>query len=98
MTPARFDAPASNTPASRYARALRALSAAVAERILREMWLVAHDACGKPTLAHYCRRFGVSPRSFRRDLRRMRRAGLELESMFYGDYRTLFWLMDTEED
>jgi hypothetical protein len=55
MTPAHFDASASSTPASRCARVLRTLSARIADRILREIWLVAHDACGKPTLPQYCR-------------------------------------------
>jgi len=46
------------------------------------------------TIASYRRRFGVSLRSFRRDLALVREAGFHLETPAAGEYRTVCFLRD----
>ena len=95
MTTARFDARASNTPALRHARPAHVQSDAIAFRTIRLIWLTAQFVRDDPvTFPEYRRRFGVSLRSFRRDIALLRKAGLFIEAMAYGRYKLLCFLLD----
>ncbi|HWT05354.1 MAG TPA: hypothetical protein VN224_06315 [Xanthomonadales bacterium] len=48
------------------------------------------------TIADYRRRFGVSLRSFRRDLALVREAGFYLEATAAGDYRMVCFMADSD--
>ena len=95
MTTARFDVPASSTPAFRYARSPHAQTDAIAFRTIRLIWLTAQFVRSNPvTFADYRRRFGVSLRSFRRDIALLRRAGLFIEALTHGNYQLLCFVHD----
>jgi hypothetical protein len=95
MTTAYFDVPASNTPALRYARPPHVQSDGIAFRTIRLIWLTAQLVSCKPlTFVDYRRRFGVSLRSFRRDIALLRAAGLFIETVTHGDYRLLSFAPD----
>ncbi len=90
MTNARFDAPASKTPPRRSALHRQTNRDGIAFRIVRVIWLTALFARrGSVTIADYRRRFGVSLRSFRRDLALLRQAGFYREMTAVGDDRML---------
>jgi hypothetical protein len=97
MTTARFDAPASTSPARHYARPPHAQREGVAFRIVRLIWLTALLARREPVrLDDYQRRFGMSLRSFRRDIALLRNAGMYIDSTREGDYRMLCFFADLE--
>jgi hypothetical protein len=95
MTTARFDAPASKTPLRRGGRFRHTERDGAAFRLVRVIWLTALFARRESvTIASYQRRFGVSLRSFRRDLALVREAGFHLETPAAGEYRTICFLRD----
>ena len=97
MTVARFDAPASKSPACQHARPSYAQREGIAFRIVRLVWLTARFTRHEPvTLADYQRRFGVSLRSFRRDIALLREAGLYIDTATPGNYRLLCFLFEAD--
>jgi hypothetical protein len=97
MTAARFDAPASTSPARRHARPPYAQREGVAFRVVRLIWLTALFVRRDPVrFEEYRRRFGMSLRSFRRDIALLRQAGFYIEPIADGDYRMLCFLMDSD--
>ena len=95
MTNARFDASASKTPARRGGRFRHTERDGVGFRLVRVIWLTAIFARRESvTLADYRRRFGVSLRSFRRDLSLVRQAGFYLETSGAGNYRMVGFARD----
>src|SRR6202011_3189079 len=88
MTNARFDAPASKTPPRRGGRFRHTERDGPAFRLVLVIWLTAlFPRRESVTIADYHRRFGVSLRSFRRDLALIREAGFYLEAAAAGTYR-----------
>src|SRR6202011_5380007 len=88
MTNARFDAPASKTPLRRGGRFPHTERDGIGFPLVRVVWLPAIFARRESvTIADYRRRFGVSLRSFRRDLALIREAGFYLEAAAAGTYR-----------
>jgi hypothetical protein len=97
MTNARFDVLASKTRPRRGGRFPHTERDGVAFRLVRVIWLTALFSRRKPvTIAHYRRRFGVSRRSFHRDLALVREAGFYLETAAAGDYRTVCFMADSD--
>ncbi|MDP9024044.1 MAG: hypothetical protein M3N13_01540 [Candidatus Eremiobacteraeota bacterium] len=97
MTNARFDAPASKTPPRRGGRFRHTERDGIAFRLVRVIWLTAVFARRESvTIADYRRRFGVSIRSFRRDLALLRQASFYLETATAGDYRMVCFLRDAD--
>jgi hypothetical protein len=97
MTVARFDAPASKSPAYYYTHYPHALREGIAFRLVRLIWLTARFARREPvTVADYRLRFGVSLRSFRRDIALLRQAGFQVESSLDGTYRVLCFVFDAD--
>ena len=97
MTTTRFDALASKTPARRGGQHRRTNRAGMAFRIVRVIWLTAvFSRRERVTIADYRCRFGVSLRSFRRDLALVRQAGFYLESTASGDYRMVCFVLDSD--
>jgi len=99
MTPRRFDAVASSTPAYRFVLRLRKSIKAKALRCVRLLWLAALvDPKNAASIADYRRRFRVSAYTYYRDRRALRRAGLYTYALLYGRYRLLFYLDNPECD
>ena len=97
MTTARFDAPASKTPLRRGGRFRHTERDGIAFRLVRVIWLTAlFTRRESVTIASYQRRFGVSLRSFRRDLALVREAGFYLETSAAGEYRTVCFSRDSD--
>ena len=97
MTSTRFDAPASKTRPRRSGRTPQTYRNGVAYRIVRLVWLTAVFARRESvTIADYRRRFGVSVRSFRRDLALVRQAGFYLETTAANQYRMLCFDRDSD--
>jgi len=97
MTVARFDAPASSSPACHFARPSYASVEGVAFRLVRLIWLTARLARAEPvTIADYRRRFGVSVRSFHRDMAMLRQAGFHIDNAREGQYRLLCFFADAD--
>jgi hypothetical protein len=97
MTTARFDAPVSMPPARRHARPPYAQREGVAFRVVRLIWLTALLARRDTVrIEDYRRRFGMSVRSFRRDVALLRNAGMYIDTAGDGDYRMLCFLMDSD--
>jgi hypothetical protein len=97
MTVARFDASASTSPAYAYPRPPHVLSEGIGFRLVRLIWLTARFARRESvTIADYRHRFGVSVRSFYRDITLLRRAGLHIDSAATGSYRMLCFLADAD--
>ncbi len=96
MTNADFDMLTSTTRSVRNTR--HAVQRARAARpIVRAAWLILRLARREPvTVQLYKRRFGVSVRSFRRDIANIRDAGLYLDSGTTGDYCMLYFSSDTD--
>jgi hypothetical protein len=95
MTNARFDAPASKTPPRRGGRNRLSYRDGIAFRTVRVIWLTALFARRESvTITDYQRRFGVSLRSFRRDVALLREAGFYLETAAAGDYRMVGFARD----
>jgi hypothetical protein len=97
MTNARFDALESKTRSRRGGRFRHTERGAIGFCLVRVIWLTAifarHESV---TIAEYRRRFGVSLRSFRRDLALLREAGFYLETTAPGDYRMLSFMLDSD--
>ena len=97
MTVARFDAPASNTPARRFTRPAHARPGAIAYRVVRLVWLTARFARRElVTIEDYCSRFGVSLRSFHRDVGVLREAGFQIEPVAMRTYRMVCFAFDSD--
>jgi hypothetical protein len=97
MTNSRFDALASKTRPRRGGRFPHTERDGVAYRLVRVIWLTALFARRESvTIADYRRRFGVSLRSFRRDLALVREAGFYLETTAAGDYRMVCFMVDSD--
>ena len=95
MTNARFDALASKTPARRGGQFRNTNRGGVAFPLVRVIWLTAIFARRESvTIADYQRRFGVSLRSFRRDLALVREAGFYLETAATGHYHMVSFMRD----
>ena len=68
-----------------------------ARPIVRAAWIILRLARKEPvTVRLYKRRFGVSLRSFRRDIANIRDAGVYLDADQGGDYRLLYFSPDTD--
>ena len=97
MTNARFDALASKTPSRRGGQHRHTNRDALAFRLVRVIWLTAlFTRRESVTIVDYRRRFGVSLRSFRRDLALIRQAGFYLETATTGDYRMVCFMRDAD--
>jgi DNA-binding transcriptional ArsR family regulator len=97
MTRTRFDAPASKIPPRRGGRFPHTERDGIAFRLVRVIWLTALFARRESvTIADYQRRFGVSLRSFRRDLALLREAGFYLETSAVSDYRMVCFTRDSD--
>jgi hypothetical protein len=97
MTSTRFDAPASETRPRRGGRTPQTYRAGVAYRLVRVVWLTALFARRESvTISDYRRRFGVSLRSFRRDVALLREAGFYLETIAANQYRMLCFDRDSD--
>jgi len=97
MTNARFDALASKTPARRGGRFRHTERGGIGFCLVRVIWLTAIFARRESvTIAEYRRRFGVSLRSFHRDLALVRQAGFYLETAAPGDYRVVCFARDCD--
>jgi hypothetical protein len=97
MTVARFDAPASTTPARRFSRPAYARPGAIAFRIVRLVWLTARFARRElVSIEQYRNRFGVSKRSFHRDVGVLREAGFEIDTIAPCTYRTVCFTFDSD--
>jgi hypothetical protein len=97
MTTRRFDAPASITP-RRSARDLSARAKRIARRVGLFLWLAVILYCGdKKRLATFPQRHGIPGPVFSRDVRRLRRFGLELQAALYGRLEPLLYFEAQEE-
>jgi hypothetical protein len=97
MTNARFDALASKTRSCRGGQQRHTNRDGIAFRIVRVVWLTAQFVRRESvTIAEYRRRFGVSLRSFRRDLALLRQAGFYVETTAAGNYRMLSFVLDSD--
>jgi hypothetical protein len=97
MTNSRFDALASKTRSRRGGQHRHTNRDGVAFRIVRVVWLTALFARRESvTVSDYQRRFGVSLRSFHRDVALLRQAGFYLETTAAGNYRMLSFLLDSD--
>jgi hypothetical protein len=97
MTVAHFDAPASKTPACRFARPEYARPGAIAFRLVRLVWLTARFARRElVSVDDYRIRFGVSMRSFYRDVDVLRQAGFEIQPIAARTYRMVCFTCDSD--
>jgi DNA-binding transcriptional ArsR family regulator len=97
MTNARFDALASKTPARRGGRFRHTERGSIGFCLVRVIWLTAIFARRESvTIEEYRRRFGVSLRSFHRDLALLREAGFYLEAAAAGTYRMVCFARDSD--
>jgi len=97
MTNARFDALASKTRSRRGGRFRHTERGTIGFCLVRVIWLTAIFARRESvTIAEYRRRFGVSLRSFRRDLALIREAGFYLEASAAGTYRMVCFARDND--
>jgi len=97
LTVAHFDAPASITPARRFARPVYARHGAIAFRMVRLVWLTARFVRREPVrIDDYCSRFGVSLRSFHRDVGALRDAGFQIEPIAARTYRMVCFAFDSD--
>ena len=97
MTTTRFDALASKTRLRRGGRFRHTERGGIGFRLVRVIWLAALFARRESvTIANYRRRFGVSLRSFHRDLALVREAGFYVETAAAGDYRVVSFMADSD--
>jgi biotin operon repressor len=97
MTTTRFDAPAPSTRALRYPRPAHACAGALAFRLVRLVWLTARFARRElVSIDDYRRRFGMSLRSFHRDVGVLRQAGFEIEPVVNRTYRMVCFTFDSD--
>ena len=96
MTHADFDVLTSTTRSVRNTR--HAVQRTRSARpIVRAAWLITRLCRREPvTVQAYKRRFGVSLRSFRRDIANIRDAGIYLDADPAGDYRMLYFSSDSD--
>jgi HTH domain len=97
MTPAHFDAPASTTP-RRFAALCEphTLPGSVPHRIVRLIWRTARLVRRESVSFDDCRRrFGISVRTFRRDIAALRDAGVYIAAE-PNDYRMTCFVSDTD--
>ena len=96
MTDADFDVLTSTTRSVRNTR--RAAQRTRESRpIVRAAWLILRLARREPVTVQLCkRRFGVSVRSFRRDIANIRDAGVYLDAGPTGDYCLLYFSSETD--
>ena len=96
MTYADFDVLTSTTRSVRNTR--QAVQRTRSARpIVRTAWLITRLCRREPvTVQAYKRRFGVSLRSFRRDIANIRDAGIYLDADPAGDYRMLYFSSDSD--
>lgn len=98
MTPIRFGAPAPSSPPRYAALPPYARHDGIAFRVVRLIWLTARFTRPEPVTFHeYRRRFGVSLRSFHRDVALLRQAGLYIDTVAHGHYRLLCFLADADQ-
>ncbi len=65
--------------------------------IVRAAWIILRLCRREPmTVQLYKRRFGVSLRSFRRDIANIRDAGVYLDGDHGGEYRLLYFAADSD--
>jgi hypothetical protein len=97
MTHASFGAPAPSTPPRHWTRPDHARCGAVGFRMVRLVWLAARFVRRDPvSIADYCRRFGVSLRSFHRDVGVLREAGFEIAPVATRTYRMVCFAADSD--
>jgi hypothetical protein len=97
MTTTRFGAPAPNTRARYYSRPAYASAGALGFRLIRLVWLTARFARREfVTIDDYRRRFGMSLRSFHRDVGILRQAGFEIEPVMKRTYRMVCFTFDSD--
>ena len=97
MTAARFDAPASASRYARFTLPQYARRDGVAFKIVRLIWLTARFTRREQvTIVDYRRRFGVSLRSFHRDIALLRQAGFCMDTDLQGGYRMLSCVADAD--
>jgi hypothetical protein len=97
MTTASFGAPASNTRARYYSRPAYACPGALAFRLVRLVWLTARFARRElVSIDDYRCRFGMSLRSFHRDVGILRQAGFEIEPVVKRTYRMVCFTYDSD--
>jgi hypothetical protein len=97
MTVARFDASASNSPVRRFARPAHARCVAIAFRVVRLVWLTACFVRRElVSIDDYRGRFGVSLRSFRRDVGVLREAGFQIEPATTRSYQMVCFTFDAD--
>jgi hypothetical protein len=95
MTDTRFDALASKTRSRRGGRYRHTKRGTIGFCLVRVIWLTAIFARRESvTIVEYRRRFGVSLRSFHRDLSLVREAGFYLETASSGNYRMVSFARD----
>jgi hypothetical protein len=96
MTHADFDVLTSTTRSVRHTRQSVQCSR-WSRPIVRAAWLIAR-LCRRErvTLQLYKNRFGLSVRSFRRDIANVRDAGIYLDADTAGDYRLLYFSSDSD--
>lgn len=97
MTTAQFDAPASSAlrtvSASSYPRTVDALAC----RTIRVVWLTARLVRNESvSFERYRQRFGVSLRTFRRDINFLRDAGAYLDCVRDNGYRLTCFFADAD--
>ena len=96
MTTTRFGAPAPNPRALYYSRPY-ASAGALGFRLIRLVWLTARFARRElVSVDDYRRRFGVSLRSFHRDVGILRQAGFEIEPVVRRTYRMVCFTFDSD--
>ncbi len=96
MTHTDFDVLTSTTRSVRNTRQ-SVQSTRWARPIVRAAWLIARLCRREPvTVQLYKNRFGVSVRSFRRDIANIRDAGVYLDVDNAGDYRMLYFSPDAD--
>jgi len=97
MTVAPFDAPASTTPRRSAAASYPRTVAADARRNVRVVWLtvlfVRREAV---TIERFRSRFGVSERTFWRDLVCLRDAGMYIDTESPDNYRMTCFMADSD--
>jgi hypothetical protein len=98
MTATRFGAPMPTSPARFPALPPYARRDGIAFRLVRLVWLTARFGRPEPVTFDECRgRFGVSLRSFHRDVALLRQAGLYIDTVLPGNYRMLCFLADADQ-
>jgi len=97
MTVVHFDAPASSTPRRLAAPSYPRKVASIARRIVRVVWLTARFVRREAvSFEHYRGRFGLSLRTFRRDIACLRDAGIYIDTASPDGYRMTCFEADSD--